>query len=182
MLYPKESYNMATGTKWYMYFPLHTIVPNLNSDEVSLNLYNFSLPEISSAEVEFTVGGTTFPLPGHIRNESKELTFNYLLSSNWHQYLLLYKWFSMIATSCGTIGINEDGIANTPDSYTLDLTVMVVSEYKNPLFQITYHNSWIKSLAEVDFNYQDEDEVISHSFTVAYSHYTFEDLSNQFPN
>lgn len=173
MTYPPESYNLATGTKWYMYFPLHTILEDVRSEDAALNLYNFTLPEISSVELTFPINGIEYPIPGHTRSEDKTITFNYLLSSNWYQYFLLYEWFNLIAQECGGVGTP----VSSPNEYLLDVTVMVISEYKNPLFQITYHNAWIKSLASVDFNYQDEDEVISHSFDIAYSHFTFERIA-----
>lgn len=168
--YIPENYNLATGTKWYMIFPFQKIDPDIGSANVALNLFNFSLPEFSIGETEISLRGVSIPIPNGVRSESKQITFNYLLSSNWYQYQLLYKWFSIIANECGGQSAGNMG------DYMLDLTVMIISEYKNPLFEIVFHNSWIANLASVDFNYQDDDEVIHHSFDVNFSHYTIKNL------
>jgi hypothetical protein len=165
-----ENYNLATGTKWFMIFPFQKVDADLGAEDVALNLYNFSLPGFSIGETDFSIRGVSIPIPNNTRDETKTLTFNYLLSANWYQYRLLYKWLSLIANECGG--------QTAPDmtSYMLDLTVIVLSEYKNPIFEIVFHNAWLKSLADIDFNYQDDDEVISHSFDINFSHYTIKNL------
>tara|TARA_R110002020_G_scaffold90534_18_gene220489 strand:+ start:1130 stop:1666 length:537 start_codon:yes stop_codon:yes gene_type:complete len=168
--YIPENYNLATGTKWYMIFPFQKIDSTITSENIALNLFNFSLPEVSMGETEFGIRGVQIPVPNGVRDESKLITFNYILSANWYQYKLLYKWFSQIANECG------GQTAPEMMDYMLDVTVMIISEYKNPLFEIVFHNAWIKNMAAVDFNYQDDDEVIHHSFDINFSHYTIKNL------
>jgi hypothetical protein len=143
--YITENYNLATGTKWYMIFPFQKIDPEFTAETVALNLFNFSLPDFSIGETDFTIRGVSIPVPTNNRDEGKTVTFNYILSSNWYQYKLLYKWFSLIANECG--GQTSPNLGD----FMLDLTVIIISEYKNPIFEIVFHNAWLKSLASVRY-------------------------------
>ena len=128
------AYNLATGNKWILSIPFNLLEVEALSDEaevptfketIAFNLYNFSIPALTIGESNFSVMGVQIPIPTNTRNEDKGILFNYMLSSDWHQYKTLYKWFSLIA--------NEDGGAgtDTATNYLLDVTVTMISEFKN---------------------------------------------------
>jgi hypothetical protein len=178
MSLPNTSYNLATGNKWILTIPFHALNAEDDTEEANLsfedviafNLYNFSIPSLSIGEADFSIFGVGIPIPTNTRNEDKSILFNYMLSSNWHQYRTLYKWFSLIA--------GEDGgsSTNTPSNYLLDVTVTMISEYKNEKFDLVFHGAWLKELDTIDLNYQNAEANISHAFTLRYAYYTIENL------
>ena len=179
MSLPNSAYNLATGNKWILSIPFNLLEVEPLDDEVAeptfketiaFNLYNFSIPEMSIGEASFSVFGVGIPIPTNTRNEDKSILFNYMLSSDWHQYKTLYKWFSLIA--------NEDGGSgtNTPTNYLLDVTVTMISEFKNERFDIVFHGAWLQALDPIDLSYQNAEANISHAFTLRYAYYTIENL------
>jgi hypothetical protein len=178
MSLPNTSYNLATGNKWILSIPFHLLNAENDSEEdnltfsdvVAFNLYNFSIPSLSIGETSFSIGGVEFPIPTNVRNEDKTILFNYMLSSDWHQYKTLYRWFSLIA--------DEEGGSSTniPTNYLLDVTVTMISEYKNEKFDIVFHGAWLQNLDTIDLNYQNAEANISHAFTLRYAYYTIENL------
>ena len=175
MALPNTAYNLATGNKWILSIPFNQLDVEDGDDPsflqtIAFNLYNFSIPALTIGEASFGLFGITIPIPTNTRNEDKSILFNYMLSSDWHQYKTLYKWFSLIA--------NEDGGAGTdvPSRYLLDVTVTMISEYKNDRFDIVFHGAWLQLLDTIDLNYQNAQENISHAFNLRYAFYTIENL------
>jgi hypothetical protein len=166
---PTEAYNLSTGDKWLLVIPFKQIDENFSVDNIALNLTNFSLPELTIGETEMSIMGKSFNLPTGVRNEDKNISFSYMLSSNWSQYQLLYKWFSMIS--------NEDSKFDSSFPNTLlDITVFVLTEFKEPIFSIVFRGCWINRLGSIDFNYQSGEENIQHEFGINYATYEFQDL------
>lgn len=167
--YTSQYFNLATNTKWIADIPFQKFRPDLKSYNITFNLTKMTLPEISQGMAEFKVGGETMPIGLGNRTDSKTITFNYVLSSDWHQFHLLYDWFNIMSNE-HCIGT---GTYTTMSDYMTDITVTLISEFKNPIMTITYHDSWLQSIAEVDADYQNvEDSVINHSFTIKYSRFT----------
>lgn len=167
---PSIAYNLATRNKWLLVIPFKQIDSDLTSDNIAFNLSKLQLPELSLTNTSFSFQGAQFPLPTFVRNENKQLVFNYMLSSDWHQYRILYKWFSMIA--------QEEGGAstNTMSDLLLDINVFLLSEFKNVIFNIKFVGCHLTNVASLDLNYQTDGENIEHSFTLAYGYYKIENL------
>ncbi len=165
-----NAYNLATGNKWILTIPFKSIDQKFSANNVALNLTNFSIPELTIESADISQYGRTFNVPTGTRNEDKTISFNYMLSSNWHQYDILYKWFNLVSNQ------DTSGYEVTPSEFLLDLSVYVLSEYKNPIFRIDYIGAWISALDAVDFNYQSAEENIVHGFRINYAFYKFEGL------
>jgi hypothetical protein len=100
--------------------------------------------------------------------QDKSLQFEYMLSSDWHQYKLLWKWANMIASPQGS-----GCTAENKESIYLPITLIFISEFKKPVFAMEFFNCFIKNFASINFDQQSDDEVIKHAFTVGYSHFEF---------
>ena len=92
-----------------------------------------------------------------------------MLSSDWAQYKVLYKWFNMSANF-------ENEFNESYRDVLLDISVFVLSEFKKPLFSIIFRGCWISTLGEIDFNYQQGEENIQTYFTINYASYEFDGL------
>ena len=183
MALPNTAYNLATGNKWILSIPFNQLLiedglaadiettPATFLETIAFNLYNFSIPSLTIGEANFSMMGVGMPIPTLTRNEDKSILFNYMLSSNWNQYKTLYKWFSLIADEDGGSG------TDTSSNYLLDVTVTMISEYKNDRFDIVFHGAWLQSLDTIDLNYQNAEANISHAFNLRYAFYTIENLN-----
>lgn len=167
---PTYAYNLATKNKWLLVMPFKKIDSSLTSENVCFNLSKLQLPELSLGTTSFNFQGVQFPLPTFVRNESKQLVFNYMLSSDWHQYKLLYKWWSMISQEQG------GSSTNITSDLLLDIHVFFLSEFKNILFNIKYVGCQLTNIGSLDLNYQTDGENIEHNFTLNYGYYEVQNL------
>lgn len=163
--------NMATNVRWIATLPMQALDPSLNSRNTAFNLTSYSVPTLSVGTTSVSQYGYEVEIPTHVRNQDKTITFEYLLSSDWHQWKILSNWLDKI--------VNEDGTGTTSPnmaSYILPIRVLLLSEFKHPIFEIIYHDCWIKDMGGISLDYQDDSaSVIKHNFTVAYSHFELND-------
>jgi len=168
------SLNLGTTNKWIAIIPFKKIDPTYRTPNVAFNLVSFEMPEVLLNEVSAFYHGTEMKLPAGVSGGDKTLVFEYLMSSDWRQWKTLYKWSNMI---CKTIG---SGFTEKLVDALVSVRFIILSEFKNPVFEIIFHNCWIKSFGGLTLDYQDPDAVeIRHSFSLAYSHFTFEGFENE---
>ncbi len=165
-----RAYNLSAQNKWVLVLPYKKIDDTLTADSVVFNLCNFTIPALEIGSTDFNIYGRSIPWPTGAQNEDKNLRFDYMLSSDWHQYKILYKWFSKVSytqTNAPTTAYKD---------YVLDLSVMLLSEYKNPIFSINYKGCWISAFDELQMDYQSNQDNVKHGFNIKYSLYEFEDF------
>ena len=164
------SYNLFTQAKWLLNIPFKKIDPSQSLETFSLNLNRFTIPSLSVKKTGASYLGYFIPISTTVRDDSKEITFHYMLSSDWHQFMFLYKWLQMMLVE------GADKRTKMSD-YLLDLTVTILSEFKEPIINIKYYGCWINELGDLDLDYQNpESKPIHHHFTCSYSYYIIEDL------
>ena len=164
--------NYATQNKWIAQVPLKQILDDV--DDLSLNLTTFSVPSVDINAVEVQYKAIPIEIPGSVvQAGGKELTFDYLIDSEWRNYKALYTWVDNLARMTKIVTGTEYSTKLTDDeiyrNFSLPITVHLLNEYKDRVLEFKYHNCWIKSFSELSMSYVDEPAEISHSFTVAYS-------------
>jgi len=171
-----DALNLATNVRWLAVVPFYQIDPELSTGDVEFNLFTFNLPDMSIGSTEVAYAGYSIETPTNVKAGDKTVTFEYLMSSDWHQYKLLWNWANKIVKQEGAgrpVTNKENG------TFMVPIRFIALSEFKNPLFSIVYHDCWIKDFGAISLDYQDsEASVITHSFTCAYSHFEFENISN----
>lgn len=175
-----QSNNLAYTNKWVADLPLSTIITDV--EDTSLNLVAYSIPatQISSSQISYQGNNIEIPT-GIINPDDKEITFNYLLSSDWSQYKNLHRWVSLIANINKSIDVEARTQMESSSSYfnyTLPIRVYILDEYKNRVISIKYENCWISNFSEISMDYSDDPSTINHSFTVKYSNFFIEDIEN----
>jgi len=185
VLSPVSSLNLMTNVRWIATIPLNILDPSMFGT-VAFNLVSFNVPEITVSTDFVNFQGYQIELPTGVRNQNKEITFEYMLSSDWNQYIALNNWLSKSGSETGVgladLSANSDlntgvtftgkkfgAVPVTPLSYSVPVRVLMLSEFLNPVLEIVFENSWIKQLGPVELNYQDaDDSPVKHSFTCAY--------------
>ena len=165
-----DALNLATNTRWIAMIPFYQIDKELTSEDVAFNLTTFNIPEMSIGSTEISYHGYNIEVPTNVKAGDKTLTFEYLMSSDWHQYKLLWRWANKIAREEGS-GYDEG--VEAPGDFMLPVRFMLLTEFKNPILEIIYHDAWIKDFGSISLDYQDsEASVVTHSFTISYSNFT----------
>ena len=164
--------NMAVQNKWIATIPLQMIFKDLPKKRICLNLTSFNLPEFSVGTADVSFQGVTMQVPNFIRSQSKEISFEYLISSDYYQYRLLHKWLGTIVQQIGAGSNSTTGMAG----YVLPVRVYLLSEFKNPVLEVVYNNCWIKSFGPLNLDSQNPSApVIKHMFTLAYTDFSIND-------
>lgn len=161
MANPIETYNLGTGNKWILSIPFKDIDENASVDNLTFNLTAFDLPELEIKPASMSVRGRNFSLPTGVKDENKFINVSYLLSSDWHQYRFLYKWYEKNTNA-------YHGTGDELDDSLIDIYVSILSEFKNKLFDIVFKGCWLSRLGRLTLNYQTGENNIEHSFGFYY--------------
>lgn len=170
----------ATGNKWIADLPLSTVSSALTDS--SLNLVSFSIPDVELTSSDFAYMGDTVQIPTGIVNPTdKEITFNYLISGDFTQYVNLWKWVSLMSTINPPIDVteNQSGIVAGMSSYarySIPIRVYLMNEFKKQVLSIKYENSWISKFSSLELDYNQDQIAINHSFTLKYSRFFIEEV------
>jgi hypothetical protein len=176
MIPRSSALNLATNIKWLATIPFYQIDSKLGSGDVEFNLYTFNLPDMSIGSTEVAFNGYSIEVPTNVKTGDKSVTFEYIMSSDWHQYKLLWQWANKIVRQEGAGRPKENSKNST---FMVPIRFMALSEFKEPLFSIKYHDCWISDFGAISLDYQDsEASVVTHSFTCKYSYFEFEDITN----
>lgn len=163
----------ANKNKWIADVPLYLVLgPDYSN--VSLNLCTFTIPAIEMGSDKTSYRGVELEMPTYsMQPGSKEITFNYYISSDWTDYRALYNWcmnnapINKGANALDTGNVNSSGLTRV-----CDIDVTLLSPYKKPIVGFRFKNCWIKSFSDLQLSYSEADE-IQHSFTCSYSHLSF---------
>jgi hypothetical protein len=171
----------AAQNKWIADISLSRM--SVDFKDISLHLANFSIPELLIGSTSIQYKGTALEIPTKvIQPENRTITFSYMIDISWDNYFALYQWANLIGTTenvlPNTLPINlRDEFLNKTIK-AIPIYVYLLSEYKKPILKITYDNCWIKSFSELSLSYQEEPDVIKHSFTIAYSNFKLEKITS----
>lgn len=164
--------NLLTGTRWLAVLPTKALNPDQSSESTYFNLTDYTINPLSLATVNADWLGYTVEMPSpFVRNDNKTFTFNYVMDSNMHQYIMLYNWFSKMCREEGS-GF-PDYTNEVVKSFMFPIRVLILSEFKKPVLEVIYEDCWIQELGRVEFNYQGNAEVVKSSFTIKYQRMYF---------
>jgi len=169
--------NLMTETRFLGMIPTKVVDKNLSSKDIFFNLVDYTIGPVELAVVNADFLGYTVELPApYVRSSNKTVTFNYVLDSNLKQFIFLYKWISKIVVEEGS---GLDPSINNLSEITAPVRVLILSEFKVPVLEIIYEDSYVQKLGEVVFSYKGNADVVSSSFTLKYSRMTFNtDVTN----
>lgn len=159
-------YNLAQSNKWIFSIPFKKIDDSLQTGDIFFNVSEMITPELMLSESTVSYAGYQFPVATRTRQESKQITVGYLMSSDYHQFNYLYKWYNYIVDENGQGGTNFPN----PESFQMDCDLIMLSEFKNPVLKIKYFGCQLKSIGGLRFDYKSPSH-ITGSFTLSYSRF-----------
>jgi len=164
-----SAYNLSTGNKWILVIPFKQIDPSAGIDNLTFNLTSIDIPEREILSASMPIRGRTFPLPTGVREDDKIVTVKYMLSSDWHQYRFLDKWYSMLANDC-------HGYEEELSSVLVNMSVYILSEYRQPMFSVDFEGCWLSNVGRLALSYQRGQREIEHDFRFRYGLMSFTGL------
>lgn len=163
----------SVSNKWIGYFPLENILGQ-EYKNIEMHLKRFSLPQIQMSSTTVSYKGYSKEIPTKVVNaDTKELTLDYIVDSQWRNYKSLYAWMTGIE---GTLNKMTDDVLEpiTPSIY-LPFRVYLLDQYKNKIVQFCFTDCWIKTFNDIALEANNSNEV-THSFTMCYDDFTIESV------
>ena len=98
---PIADFNFANATKWIFNIPIGRLFQIENPDpngqylEYPLNCKSVSFPSFKIGTTKTSFMGYSFDVSTRQNLTEKGITFEFLISNNWLQYMMLLKWFEL---------------------------------------------------------------------------------------
>ena len=98
---PIADFNFANATKWIFNIPIGRLFQIENPDpngqylEYPLNCKSVSFPSFKIGTTKASFMGYSFDVSTRQNLTEKGITFEFLISNNWLQYMMLLKWFEL---------------------------------------------------------------------------------------
>lgn len=164
----------AVANKWIGYVPL-SLVLGPSYSNVELSLASFTLPMVEMGSDTIAYRSIKVEVPTHtMQPESKEITFNYYIHSDWSDYRALYNW------ALNEAPINKGSVSNSQEVEAnglykvIDIRVQLINQMKQPIIGFLFKNCWLKQFGDLQLTYANANE-IQHTFTCAYTNFEIED-------
>jgi len=164
----------AVANKWIANVPLPLVLgPSYSNIELSLT--SFTLPSIEMGSDTIPYRGIKFEVPTHVMQpETKEITFNYYVHSDWSDYRALYSWaMNLSPVNKGSISDSSEVVADGMYK-VIDITVQLINQMKVPIIGFVFKNCWLKTFSDMQLTYANANE-IQHAFTCAYTNFELKD-------
>lgn len=165
--------NYANQNKWFAYYPVDLV---LGKKYKALNLHvtRFSIPQLMQSSNTVSFRGYSKEIPGKVlMADTKEVTIEYIVDSDWQNYRSLY---ALVSNINGTLNpVSEDENKEITPSDYIPLRIFLLGPYKKKIIQFVFENTWIKIFNEISLDVNSPDEV-KHSFTAVFDSYRIEDV------
>ena len=155
---PAASYNMANDTKWIFHIPYGFLfmgeTENRENLEIPLGCQSVNFPDFKIGTTQVGFMGYGIDLSTRQNLTDKGLTINFLINSNWIQYLALLKWFELEDYTPYTresvdeqAEYNKSGVKIDNHGFRSDYELG-----KDPYW--SFSNTWLASIKSVPLDYK----------------------------
>lgn len=207
---PAASYNMANDTKWVFHIPYGFLfmgkTENKENFEIPLGCQSVQFPDFKLGTTKAGFLGHDFDFSTRQNLTEKGLTINFLINSNWLQYLSLLKWFELEDYTPYTkesveeqVEYNKSGVKIDNHGFRSDYdlgkdpywstqgpmvptNLYLMDNFNNRIVTILFQNTWLSSIKSVGLDYKktsDTEVVASAEFK--FSKYSIK-LNDEFLN
>lgn len=165
--------NLANSNHWFCYLPIENILGKSYSN-LELHVTRFSLPQMEQSSTDVSFKGYSKSIPTKVINYStKELTLEFLVDENWHNYKALYQWMS---SGEGVINpVTDEKTEPIQPSDYIPLRIYLLDNYKKKVIQFLFENCWIKLMNDIALEASNAGEVTA-SFTFCYDRFRIESV------
>ena len=179
---PAASYNMANDTKWVFHIPYGFLfmgkTENRENLEIPLGCQSVNFPDFKLGTTQVGFMGYGFDVSTRQNMTDKGLTINFLVNSNWIQYLSLLKWFELedytpytresvdeqAEYNISGVKIDNHGFRSNyelgKDPYwstqgpMVPANLYLMDNFNNRLVTILFSNTWLASIKSIPLDYK----------------------------
>lgn len=179
---PAASYNMANDTKWIFHIPYGFLfmgeTENRENLEIPLGCQSVNFPDFKIGTTQVGFMGYGIDLSTRQNLTDKGLTINFLINSNWIQYLALLKWFELedytpytkesvdeqAEYNISGVKIDNHGFRSNyelgKDPYwstqgpQVPAHLYLMDNFNNRIVTILFSNTWLASIKSVPLDYK----------------------------
>ena len=160
----------ANSNKWFATLAIEDVLGKEYAN-IELHLKRFSIPQMTMQTTTVAYKGYQKEIPTKVMNpDTKELTLEYIVDSDWRNYKMLYSWMSGIEGNINKVV--ADATTVSPSTY-IHLRKSLVTPYKKKIIQFLFTDCWIKVFNDIALDVENSNEV-THSFTICYDDYKIE--------
>lgn len=165
--------NYANQNKWFGTFQLEDVLGKRYKN-LNLHLTKFSIPQLMTSTTSVSFRGYAKEIPTKVlMPDSKEITIDYIVDSEWQNYRALY---AMMSTIYGTLNpVSDDNKTGILPSEYIPFRIYLLGPYKKKIISFLFENCWIKVFNEISLDVNSPAEV-THSVTLAWDRYSLEDI------
>lgn len=133
------------------------------SRKLVLNIHNTIIPSVTlDMEEQHWQGATRKVLAGGISYEMWFLTF--LVDSKFDNWYKLFNWINQIHN-------NKDRFVRSPKEFQTDAGLIVTDNYGHKVLEVTFINTWLTYVGEVNLGYREGSEVLEATANLVYDRY-----------
>ena len=99
--------NYANQNKWFCYCPLEDVLGKKYKN-LNLHVTRFNLPQLMTGTMTTSFRGYSKEMPTKVLNpDTKEVTIDYIVDSDWHNYRALYAFMSNINGTINPVSTDD---------------------------------------------------------------------------
>lgn len=137
-------------------------------DQLQLTIKNFNVPPINVPTHSTKFAGATRFESSKSLTEFENITIQFKLDNNLHNYNILYKWLQMLVEP------SSGAMSNIPKSdYETTFSVILLDEYEKPIGLYTFSGVFPVSIGGITLDYSTA-EAVFIDFTFSFDFLSFE--------
>lgn len=154
----------SSANKFQLIFPLLPELDEISDQkQFSLNIIDGILPSFSLNSVDLPYkGGNTKIEMGF--ESFGDWTTKFSIDSNFKSWIIIADWMFSVAN-------NQQIHGRSDQSYQTDANLHILDNFENKIVDIKFENIWPIILGEINFSYQDNDQILTCDVTFAYDRF-----------
>jgi len=163
------SLNKASATNFMLSFPVLPSQTTLSGNvPLVMNIFSAVIPSISlSAEEKLwqntKVKGVQSPI------EFDPWLVNFVVDDYFYNWKLVFDWMAYITN-------NVDKMMEISSNFKVDASLILLNNFKEKIFNITFVGIWPTTLGEVSMNQREGDAILESSVNFNYDYFKVEAL------
>lgn len=154
----------ATPTNYQLVFPLIPTESTISAiNPLTLNIFSTVLPGISFSEelLSWQSNQTKRAQPPLLY---EQWMVNFVVDSKFENWRILTVWMQYINN-------NKDKIAEYHKEYSVDASLVITDNYRNPVITVTFKSIWPITLGEVSLSQREGDVQIESTANFIYDYF-----------
>jgi len=141
----------------------------IDQDTIQFSIYGTVIPKIIVPATEIRYAGNTLFNSSHSKDSYPPNNVKFKIDNEFKNYWVIWNWLNLLHHEReGLFNVRNLVDSDSYLEYMSDITITGLDEYNNSILTWTFTKSFPIDLGEIDWNYQEADE-IECSFSFVYS-------------